>query len=250
MAAGGDAYPKRAMELLWSAGATRSRGPKPTLGVAEIVRVAVEVADAEGLAAVTMRRIATELGFTTMALYRHVPGKHVLAELMIDATIVGPDEDRSTEGWRAPLSDWAVDYFGMLLAHPWLLEVDLVGAAWGPNRVAYMERGLRALASTGLPSAEMMGLLLTLTGYVHGSAQILFAAANAAHAERVAGEEFGAVYGRTLAAVVTEERFPLLAGVLADGVFELPDDGGMQDFTFGLERVLDGFATHLTQFRT
>ncbi|MQA01900.1 MAG: TetR family transcriptional regulator [Streptosporangiales bacterium] len=128
---GGDTYPTKALELLWGDGGRRTRGPKPTLGVDEIVRVAIEVADAEGLAAVTMRRVATELGFTTMALYRHVPGKHVLAELMIDATIAGRAEDRSTDGWRTPLAEWAMDYFAGLREHPWLLQAELVGASWG-----------------------------------------------------------------------------------------------------------------------
>lgn len=91
----------------------------------------------------------------------------------------------------------------------------------------------------------MMGLLLTLTGYVHGSAQIFLGAATAARAEGIDEQEFGAAYGRALAAVVTEQRFPLLAEVLAAGVFEIPDEDGMQDFRYGLDRLLDGFAVQI-----
>ncbi|MQA01899.1 MAG: hypothetical protein GEV07_03935 [Streptosporangiales bacterium] len=115
----------------------------------------------------------------------------------------------------------------------------------GPHRVAFTERGLRALARTGLSYADMMGLLLTLTGYVHGSAQIFLGAATAARAEGIDEQEFGAAYGRALAAVVTEQRFPLLAEVLAAGVFEIPDEDGMQDFRYGLDRLLDGFAVQI-----
>src|SRR5689334_22149881 len=79
----------RTADLLWGPRERPSRGPKPGLTRDGIVRAAIGVADAEGLAAVSMQRVAAEVGFTTMALYRYVPGKNELVALMVDSA-VGP----------------------------------------------------------------------------------------------------------------------------------------------------------------
>ena len=74
----------RSLELLWGLGERPSRGPKPGLTLDRIVTAAVAVADAEGLGALSMRRVATDLGVGTMSLYRYVPGKAELLDLMLD----------------------------------------------------------------------------------------------------------------------------------------------------------------------
>src|SRR5712691_3973914 len=106
--------PVRSLELLWGTRERPSRGPKPGLTLEKIVRAAIEVADAEGLAALSMRRVADQLGFTTMALYRHVPGKADLLDVMLD-TVAGERTplDDVAGGWRAKLEsaarqDWAL----------------------------------------------------------------------------------------------------------------------------------------------
>ena len=78
------AFQTRSVELLWGQPERPNRGPKPGLSVERIVRVAIEIADAEGLPAVSMQRVASEFGFTTMSLYRYVPGKNELIDLMIE----------------------------------------------------------------------------------------------------------------------------------------------------------------------
>ncbi|MEW1613930.1 MULTISPECIES: TetR/AcrR family transcriptional regulator C-terminal domain-containing protein [unclassified Streptomyces] len=80
----------RSLELLWGAGERPSRGPKPGLTLDRIVTSAVAVADAEGLPAVSMRRLSTELGTGTMSLYRYVPGKAELLDLMLDRVLGEP----------------------------------------------------------------------------------------------------------------------------------------------------------------
>lgn len=231
----------KVLDLLWGTGQRPTRGPKPSLDLAGIVRVAIEIADADGLAAVTMRRVATELGFTTMALYRHVPGKHELVQLMVDAAIPPPkDHPPATGDWRADLTSWAIDYYRGMRAHPWLLGPATVSPVVGPNRIAFMERGLAAMADAGMPADEMMGVLLTLTSYAHGAAQVFHGTADSARAQGIPESEFGAAYGRAIAEVVTAERFPVLAKVIADGAFGAEADDDLQDFRFGLDRILDG----------
>ncbi|MBK3547134.1 TetR/AcrR family transcriptional regulator, partial [Streptomyces sp. MBT60] len=87
----------RSLELLWGTGERPSRGPKPGLTLDRIVTAAVAVADAEGLAAVSMRRLSTELGTGTMSLYRYVPGKSELLDLMFDRVLGEPFADHAVE---------------------------------------------------------------------------------------------------------------------------------------------------------
>ena len=91
----------RTMELLWGVQKKPSRGPKPSMSVGRIVRAAIEIADAEGLGALSMGRVAEELGFTTMSLYRYVPGKAELIDVMLDSVMgeaVGPEEAGAVGG--------------------------------------------------------------------------------------------------------------------------------------------------------
>src|SRR5687768_8875421 len=86
----------RSMALLWRTPETSAvrRGPRPSLDVGRIVAAAVRLADTEGLPAVSMRRVAGELGVPAMTLYSHLPGKGELVDLMLDAVLgeLYPDE--------------------------------------------------------------------------------------------------------------------------------------------------------------
>ncbi|MFD0534632.1 TetR/AcrR family transcriptional regulator [Actinomadura luteofluorescens] len=82
--------PRTLAELLWGQRKPRSRGPRPAFDLARLADTAVKVADAEGLEAVSMHRIAAELGFTKMALYRYVNGKTELMAIMIEAAVGTP----------------------------------------------------------------------------------------------------------------------------------------------------------------
>lgn len=95
----------RTMELLWDAGRRPSRGPKPTLTLDQIVEAGVRVADAEGLESMSMRRVATELGTGTMSLYRYVPGKAELLDLMLDR-VQRPRRTRPTWATAAGARPW------------------------------------------------------------------------------------------------------------------------------------------------
>ena len=103
------------VQRLWGAAAPRRRGPRPALSVAQIVQAALDLADAEGLAAVSMARIADAVGYTPMALYRHVSGKEELLVLMADAVRCRPARRSRTvsaggpgsNAGRVPRSSWA-----------------------------------------------------------------------------------------------------------------------------------------------
>src|SRR6185369_13421325 len=92
-----------ALALAWGLKERPGKGPRPGLSLDRIVAAGVKVAAAEGLGAVSMSRVASELGAATMSLYRYVPAKHELLDLMVDAAMGAPPEPDPALGWRAGL---------------------------------------------------------------------------------------------------------------------------------------------------
>ena len=128
-------------ELLWGRQPAPSRGPKPAITLTGIAEAAIRIADAEGLDAVSMQRIAGELPVTKMALYRYVPGKTELLAVMSDLAMGAPPE-RPGLAWRAALQTWAMDLYAGFTRHPWLLQSTIGRRLLGPNELAWMEQGL------------------------------------------------------------------------------------------------------------
>lgn len=235
----------RSIELLWGAGERPGRGPKPGLSVDRVVRAAIEIADTEGLAALSMRRVAESLGFTTMSLYRYVPGKAELVDLMLDTVVGKPSAARpAAADWRVELAQWARAHLAIFHRHPWALQVVVASPPMGPNNLAWFEAGLRALSATTLTEVEMIYAVLLVNNYVRGAAQVAVGPAQAEKYTGINTQEWGDVYGRFLEQVVDASRYPTLARLVSSGAFAAPDEQSEQasdeDFEFGLDRVLDG----------
>src|SRR6188472_411583 len=113
----------RAIAALWGLDEEGRRGPKRTLSVAGIGEAAVRIADAEGLAAVSMASVAKELGTTAMALYRYVDSRQELEAVMVDVAIGPPPDFGSSPDWTKRLFNWAWEEARQLAAHSWALEV-------------------------------------------------------------------------------------------------------------------------------
>jgi tetracycline repressor-like protein len=129
--AAGDAPLPPGLDLLWGRRGGGTRGPKPGLSVDAIVETAVAIADAEGLDAVSMARVAKELGFTTMSLYRHVSIKDELLQLMWNASAQGAEGlVLEGEGWRHRLRMWAIVQREMLDRHPWITQMPMAARRW------------------------------------------------------------------------------------------------------------------------
>src|SRR5215475_5711536 len=137
------------LDLLWGRRQRGRRGPRPGLSVDSIVTAAVALADAEGLEAVSMARVAKALGFTTMSLYRHVRSKDELLVLMLARVMEMPPE-RPYDGWREGLSNWAWDLLRGVREHPWIVYVPIAPPPATPPSITVMERGLTPLADTGM----------------------------------------------------------------------------------------------------
>jgi AcrR family transcriptional regulator len=225
------------LELAWGRRERPTKGPRPGLSLERIVEAAVGLADAEGLGAVSMARVAGELGSSPMSLYRYLDAKDELLALMVD-TALGPALPRPEgEDWRAGLSRWAWGYHDALRRHAWALQVPIAGPAVTPNLTAWLDDGLRSLGDTGLPEGQKLSVMLLLSGYVRNEATL------AASIGAVEGDIMP-TWGRLLRQLTEPEDFPALHAALASEAFA-QDDEPDDEFVFGLERVLDGIAALL-----
>jgi AcrR family transcriptional regulator len=160
-----------AMEiLLWHPPSARARGPKRSLTLAQIAATTVQIADAEGLRAVSMQRVAAALDVTKMALYRYVPGKDALLAIAVEEAVEeAPREAEVPPGWRPGLDAWARQLRAVWQRHPWLPRATMGDRTMGPREVAWIECALGILADTGLSAAERLDAVLVLCGHVRNS---------------------------------------------------------------------------------
>jgi AcrR family transcriptional regulator len=225
------------IEAAWGLRERPAKGPRPALSLDRIVGAAVDVADAEGIGAVSMARVAEELGSSAMSLYRYVAAKDELLALMVDAALALPDAPRDPgEDWRAGIERWAWVYHDALRRHPWVLRVPISGPPVTPNQVRWLEDGLTALAGTGLSEPEKLSVILLVSGFVRNEATL---AADIAAAVAASGAQVMPGWSDVLRRVTDAERFPALHRAMASAAFA-QDDHPDEEFVFGLERVLDG----------
>jgi AcrR family transcriptional regulator len=234
---------QRRLELLWGGGKQPDRKARPALSLERIIEAAIELADAEGLGGLSMQRLAERLGFTTMALYRYVPGKAELIDVMVDAACGEPPKlGGAAGGWREKLELWARESYGLFVSHPWMLRVVTSRRLMGPNELAWFDSGLGAVSGIGLSAAQMIEVLILVNAYVRGLAQALVDVARAERDTGVSEGRWYSAYAPLLKRFDREEHYPVLRDILAEGAFEEPDEGSGPDETleFGLQRVLDG----------
>jgi AcrR family transcriptional regulator len=237
---GGD--PARTLALLWRTPQRPSRGPKPGLTVDQIVEAAIALADAEGLAALSMRRVAEALGVGTMTLYRYVPGKAELIDVMFDR-VCGEEAlpDGELGGWRAKLELFARESWKTYQRHPWVLQVAKSRPPLGPNVIAGFEAALRAVDGIGLTASEMVATVELVGGFVRGVAQGAIEAAQAERQTGVSDEQWWSERASFWDTYFSASRYPTISSVYAAGAYDAPEDS----FEFGLQRVLDGLAAFL-----
>jgi AcrR family transcriptional regulator len=242
---GGRGDPVRSMELLWGTGpAPKSRGPKQALTVERIVQAGIEIADAEGLAAVSMRRVADRLGVGAMSLYTYVPSKTELVDVMFDRALGAGPPVESAGGWREQLTAIARSTWDTYQRHPWLLQVmALSRPPLGPNSIALYERDLRAVDGIGLTELEMDSVVSMVGVYVQGTARAAIEAARSVSDTGVTDAEWWSTYAPLLEKVFDAESYPVAArvGDIAGQTYQSAYDA-KHGFEFGLARILDGVA--------
>lgn len=233
----------RAVAIAWGMQEVPQRGPNRGLSHERIVTAAIEIADAEGLSAVTMGAVAKSLGFTTMSLYRYVSSKDELLRLMQDAALPLPEKIKLPSTWQDALRTWADLIREAYRAHPWVLELPRGQVAvLMPNSVRAADLGLRALKDLPLDEQEKIGAILTVSQHVAASVEL---EQNLAEEGAVEVSPDGV---EVLKEVITAERFPHLAPLLESGAYVAgaePTDseaetGVEAEYDLGLDLIISG----------
>jgi AcrR family transcriptional regulator len=228
----------RSLTLLWEGRARGQRGPRPKLTVEQIARAAVRIADADGLDALSMQRIAAELGYSTMSLYNHVQSKDLLLEVTADLAAGQPPDLDGAVDWQAAVREWVGALWAGFQTRPWLLRVPLDHAPIGPNQLAWLDRLLRPLLAAGLAGGEARAAALHLTAVVRGLAQITLNMTSA-NKKDDGFPRTEAELTRALADFIDPVQYPALAAVHAEETESAPGDLPLE-LTFGVDRFLDG----------
>lgn len=228
----------RTQELLWKGAPESTRGPRPTLTLDQIVTAAVALADAEGVEALSMRRLAKELGVGTMSLYRYVPGKPELINLLLDR-VLGSSGDRFSDlgdDWRAVLERSAREGRQTYLRHRWLLQVNASRPLLGPNNMADLDATMAALRSLPMTDREKITVITALDGYVVGTVREEILYEKATEETGVSEERFWELQLPYVTVALESGRYPTLAQMDEDTF----DGEWVETFELGLAAMLDG----------
>ncbi|MBU8899110.1 TetR/AcrR family transcriptional regulator [Corallococcus sp. H22C18031201] len=230
--------------LIWERPEPAPR-PKPEpLSRERIVRAALTLADTEGLASVSVRKVAAALDAGPMRLYGYVSTKEELLELMVDAVYGELVAEGPLRGsWREALRAMAQRTRRAAHAHPWLVDLLVGRIHLGPHALAYLEAALAAL--DGAPGFETVDAILQAVGTVN--AFVIGAIRNEASersAERESGmtkKEWQHATSPYLERMVATGRFPMLGKVMREATHPSFDVA----FDQGLDCILEGLATRL-----
>lgn len=242
----GTGDPARTMALLWrDRGPAGPRpGPRAGLDVDRIVAAAVTLADAEGLAALSVRRVAAALGVAPMTLYTHVPGKGELTDLMVDAVTGELYPDGLPDGgWRDRVTAVARANWDLHVRHPWLLEAGTGRPPLGPGVLARYEQELRAVDGLGLTELQMDLLVTLVDALVRGTVGGVGDKVRAQRASGVTEQQWWEATEPYVQQVFDPARYPTVArvGPVAGAQLQAAYDPAAA-FAFGLARLLDGMA--------
>ncbi|WP_258724989.1 TetR/AcrR family transcriptional regulator [Cellulomonas sp. NS3] len=223
--------------LLWGEPVLPARGPRPSLDLARIAAETITVADADGLHAVSMQKVADRLGVSKMALYRYVGSKDELVAVAVEQAVGVPPEVGADDDWRAATAAWGAELRETWLAHPWLPAATIGNRVMGPREIAWSEAAAAALASSGLTGDALRAVITLLFSHTRST---------------LSRELTGTQYWTTADDVGAEMRvllresgsaFPRIRAAEAAGV------AGFDTWRFGLDVILDGVAARVPDAR-
>ncbi|MBV9896111.1 MAG: TetR/AcrR family transcriptional regulator C-terminal domain-containing protein [Chloroflexi bacterium] len=235
-----DKPPPRSLDLVWARPDRPRAGLRPALSRDQIVRSAIELADSEGIAALSIRKLATRLGAGAMSLYWYVASKDDLIDLLLDAVYGEADLPQHPSGdWRSDLGDVARGTRVLMHRHPWIAALVGNRALLGPNALRRIDYSLATLDPIGVDVSTMMGLLGAINAYVTGFVLNELGEAETRRRTGLSDEEFrlsAAPYVQEQ--VIASGRYPHLARYVMEG----EDRDADAEFAFGLNCLLDGIA--------
>jgi AcrR family transcriptional regulator len=229
---------RRVVELLWAPNQHSAvRGPKPRLSLADVVDAGVAIADAEGLAALSMRKVASRLGVGAMSVYTYVPGRSELVELMIDRVYGEHQIPDPRLPWRQRVEQWARETWRIYSAHPWLLDYNMARLPVGPNVLDVSEALYAALLAAGFGGAENVAIFNLIQWQLVGAARYMIGDADEARHTGVSAEAYWDSRASFWETYFDWNRYPTMAAIWEAGGF---DDPAGWDFDRMLDRLLAG----------
>ena len=244
--------PDRTLALLWRVpadpgGPARRRGPRPRSSVDAVVDAAIRLADAEGLAAVGMRRVAELVDVAAMTLYTYVPGKAELLDLMLDAVYARmPRRDAAHLPWRDRVAAVAQDNRDLYARHPWAAGVSTARPPLGPGQMAKYEHELRAFDGLGLDDVDRDAALTLLLTFVRAHARDAAEALAGRRDSGLSDEQWWARNGPLLARVLDPDAYPTATRVgTAAGQANRGAVNAEHAWSFGLATLLDGLSVRV-----
>ena len=227
------------ISTIWSRPQRSTRGPRPAHSREEVAAAAIELADADGIEALSMRKVAARLGVGTTSLYRSVSNKDDILDLMVDAMLRRYGPPPATGDWRADLRALADATRQTMLRHPWLAVLVAARPSLGPGSLRWMEAWLTALDGHGLDADEMLIGAMTVQTFVNGAVlgetaqrQAGFDAARWMAEQASQGER-----------IIAGNRYPRIARIMVEADTPHTNDWTERAYRLGLERILDGLVT-------
>ena len=229
---------RRIVGLLWNSPAENpARGPRPKTSLAQVVDAGVAIADAEGLEALSMRKVANRLGIGAMSVYTYVPGRSELIELMIDRVYADHPLPDPALGWRDRAEDWMRATWRIYYAHPWLLDHNMARLPIGPHVLDVEEALYAAVQAAGFSGADNVAISNLLRWQLLGAARSMIGDAAEERHTGVSAEAYWESRSSFWTTYFDESRFPTMAAVWASGGF---DDPAGYDVDRMISWLLDG----------
>ena len=229
---------RQVVELLWAPNSQVGvRGPKPRTSLAEVVAAGVAIADAEGLAALSIRKVASRLGIGAMSIYTYVPGRSELVELMIDYVYGEHAIPDPALAWRQQVEQWARETWRIYSAHPWLLDYNMARLPIGPHVLDVSESLYAALLTAGFTGAENVAITNLIQWQLLGAARSMISDADEARHTGVSAEAYWDSRASFWDTYFDWDRYPTMAAIWEAGGF---DDPVGWDFERMLDRLLTG----------
>lgn len=232
-----------AQPVVWMRPEREPRGQQPRLTRHRIAAAAIAIADAEGLDAVSMRKVAVQLGCGTMSLYRHVSSKDELLDVMIDAGIGETGTGAAPSGdWREDLRRSACGMRAAMLRHPWVVQVIGRRPALGPNMLAATESTLSAVDGLGLSIDQMLRAIGVVNAFVVGFVvnELNERAWRYPHSGQSGpAQHWGLAMIPYVQSIIESGEYPLMTRLVIEAE-DFPDPEEV--FGWQLDRVLDGLA--------
>ena len=207
---------------------------KAPLNLDRTLRVALSIADDEGLDAVTMRRLARELGVEAASLYHHVEGKSQILDGLVDIVAAEIESPRRPTDWRTAITQRAHNTRAGLRRHPWAVSLMASRTRPGPATLGLLETGIRCFREDGFSVRQAAHAISVVDSYVHG---FVLQEVNLPFRDE---SELAAMTGAIMETFPASE-FPYLFEMTVQYVLQPGYDYG-KEFDSGLEVVLDGVA--------